>query len=582
MNYLKKELYDKVKQDTTIFEFIQNGSLDGMWYWDIESPENEWMSPRFWEVLGYDPGDKEHLASEWKNIINPIDLEMALDNFGKHCENPNHPYDQIVRYTHKNGSTVWIRCRGIAIRNERGDVVRMLGAHTDITELKETEAAYESELRHNAELQILQDKIRYVAEHDILTGLPNRALFLEHLEQSIALAKRKSNSVVLYFLDIDDFKQVNDCYGHLSGDLILKEIASRLKLKTRKSDFCSRLGGDEFVVLVEEVSDVSQSLQLAPALVTALKEPIGLSESTITVTVSIGVASYPGCAASGDSLLQCADIAMYQAKQLGRNQFRLYSDKLHQKVIRVQHLKQGLVNARRDQQFHLVYQPIYDTLGHIEGFEALLRWKYGREDISPSEFISVAEDHGFIISIGDWVLSEALDQFALWQSKYKFDGYISINLSLLQLQDRSLSDYLVELVSRFDIDPSSVHLEITETQLVDNFIGCAEVFDRLIAIGFHIALDDFGSGYASFKHLQSLPLSTLKIDKSFLTGVPGDIDKASTLDVIFSLASIMQLDVVVEGVESKDQSLWLGNYDCSQQGFYHASPHSSKQVDTLF
>lgn len=367
-NYLKNELYNLIKTDPMIFEFIQSGSLDGIWYWDLEHPENEWMSPKFWETLGYDPDEKEHLASEWQNIIFLEDLKEAIENFEKHCADPNHPYDQIVRYHHKNGSTVWIRCRGLAIRDENGKAIRMLGSHLDITNIKETEqkisrlskeyeivfngtqdaiflikvlgngefrivrtnrahqnksgipleqikdktpqellgketgdliasnyqkcvdsknrVTYEEELNLPGGIHIwattltpiieegivsyivgsatditerknLEYKLKKHAHFDELTELPNRRFFFERLSEEIGKRKKDYSKVALLYIDLDGFKDINDTYGHKTGDEVLNVVGNRLLESVEKSAFVARLGGDEFAIILTNIEDIS-------------------------------------------------------------------------------------------------------------------------------------------------------------------------------------------------------------------------------------------------------------------------------------------------------------------------------------
>ena len=308
-HYLKEELYNLVSNNEEIFDFLQKGSLDGLWYWDIENPENEWMNSRFWELLGYDPKEKKHLASEWQDLINPDDLKSALENFKKHCDDPNHPYDQIVRYCHKNGKTVWVRCRGIAIRDKEGKPVRMLGAHNDLTEVKE-----------------LEEKLRIMAMNDELTGLPNKRSFREHLEWSIKNALRKKQKFSVAMLDLDHFKKINDTYGHQKGDEVLRSVGEVLK-SGRQNDFPARFGGEEFIVILHD-TDEYQSVIASEKIRNSIAETKVHKEK---ITVSIGISTFSpeqemGSNSFFDSLIGTADEALYSAKQSGRNRVVHYID----------------------------------------------------------------------------------------------------------------------------------------------------------------------------------------------------------------------------------------------------------------
>ena len=302
-NYLRDELYALVSTTPEIFDFLQSGSLDGLWYWDLEDPEQEWMNPRFWELLGYDPSEKMHLSSEWQGLIHPEDLQVATENFTKHCEDPDHPYDQIVRYRHLDGRTIWVRCRGVAIRDEQGRAIRMLGAHNDLTELKE-----------------LEERLRRAASEDDLTGLANRRSFDEHCAWTLANCQRTDETVSLAIIDLDHFKQVNDTHGHQVGDAVLAACSQAIRGGVRSNDYPARWGGEEFVVLMHG-ADVDESIQIAERVRSRIAEVDAIDGS---ISASIGVCTFPQVPAEVDPLfidkqISAADRAMYVAKKAGRN-----------------------------------------------------------------------------------------------------------------------------------------------------------------------------------------------------------------------------------------------------------------------
>ncbi len=302
-HYLKNEIYGLISSNPDIFEFLQNGSLDGLWYWDLENPENEWLNARFWELLGYDPEEKKHLAKEWQDLIDPEDLKIATDNFNKHCADPSHPYDQIVRYKHKNGKTIWVRCRGVAIRDEQGKPIRMLGAHNDLTQLKE-----------------LEENLRQMANTDALTGLANRRSFDNHFEWALKNRQRNSEPLSIAIIDIDHFKNINDAYGHQVGDSALIAVASAIKKACRGNDYPARWGGEEFIVLLHG-ADADQSLLAAErirehiAKVNVVDKNISASVGVSTLLPSTADESKPLL----DQLISAADKALYTAKTSGRN-----------------------------------------------------------------------------------------------------------------------------------------------------------------------------------------------------------------------------------------------------------------------
>ena len=314
-HYLQQELYQRMCKDPALFEFLQSGSLDGLWYWDVEDGNQEWMNERFWTTLGFDPKDKKHLASEWQDLIFPEDLAAALENFQKHCADPNYPYDQVVRYRHKDGSTVWVRCRGIGIRNESGKVIRMLGAHNDLTALKKTEQEL---LEKNRQLEQL-------VRHDYQTSLYNRLAFTEIFEQQLLLAAREQVPISLAMVDVDHFKRINDNLGHLKGDEVLIQIANTLKSTARESDILARFGGEEFMVLMFNTNHI-EAMQAAERFRAAVEKQIRADGQN--VTISAGLTTFGEKSIAGidltpseiyEKMIASADIALYKAKQSGRN-----------------------------------------------------------------------------------------------------------------------------------------------------------------------------------------------------------------------------------------------------------------------
>lgn len=317
--YLKDELDKLILSDISIFEFIKSSSLDGIWYWDLEHPENEWMSETFWEVMGYDPADMKHLASEWQDKIFQDDLKVAIDNFNKHLEDPNHPYDQVVRYKHKDGSTVWVRCRGIAIRDKDGKPIRMLGAHNDLTEI----------MKAKQEIEELNKQLYEQANKDFLTKLYNRRGFEEHSKEIIEIAKRDGSQISVAMFDIDHFKKVNDTYGHDEGDRVLKFIADTLVDIGRASDIIGRFGGEEFIFIMPPKTDKEESIIAAERIrLFVQNHPI---KNIGSITISAGIATLlpnqnDNTKEITDKLRIQADKALYFAKQHGRNRVVHFDD----------------------------------------------------------------------------------------------------------------------------------------------------------------------------------------------------------------------------------------------------------------
>ena len=316
-HYLQQELFQLLRDDNEVFNFLQSSVLDGLWYWDLKHPENEWMSPEFWQLLGYAPDEKKHQAIEWQTLINQDDLQLCLRSYDSHCQDPTHPFDEVVRYTHKNGSDIWVRCRGIILRDEHGKPHRMLGAHHDITDLK------------LAELRLLEQnkKLEKLAQQDYLTGCLNRLAFDQQLEVSLKLARRKATAVSLIILDIDHFKRVSDEFGHLNGDCILKEVAEVLNNTARTTDIIARYGGEEFAFIVFDQH--AGSIHAAERIRLAIAHH---NWSLADITISLGIATFQpneyedeaDIKQQVESIISQADKALYKAKSNGRNRSEHY------------------------------------------------------------------------------------------------------------------------------------------------------------------------------------------------------------------------------------------------------------------
>jgi len=562
-HYLEKELYELVHESPAIFEFLQSGSLDGLWYWDLENPEHEWMNPRFWELLGYDPKDKKHMANEWQHLINPNDLKTAIDNFNQHCADPNHPYDQLVRYKHKNGSTVWVRCRGVAIRNKEGKPIRMLGAHNDLTALKEAE-----------------ERLNEFALFDHVTGVPNRANFLSILPQAITKAKKHNSILAILFIDLDNFKQTNDHFGHHSGDTLLRKVVQRLSSVLRKEDTLARIGGDEFAVLLESAKDLQEIRHVTQRCLETSANSFLVLGNHIDQYFSIGIAVYPESADTPDMLLQCADTAMYRAKEKGKNNFVFFRKELNQRMQRNNQIELALRTAIKNKELTLLYQPQYNISNKMCGIEALIRWRHPLiENLTPDEFIPIAEKNKQIISIGEWVIEQAIhDWNTLTKQSRQNNLQLSVNISSVQLCHAEFYSKLINIMSNLEFDPQNLTLEITETYLMQNLDEAKQKLLALSEHGIKIALDDFGKGYSSLNYLANLPITHLKIDKDFTLNL-GENNNRIIIKSIKSLADSLNMECIAEGVETEKQLQYLKSIHCQKyQGIYFSKPVKISQI----
>lgn len=425
-------------------------------------------------------------------------------------------------------------------------------------------------------------KIRHLAYHDTLTGLPNRLLFIDRMDQAISRAIRESNRFALIFIDIDHFKMINDSMGHAAGDVLLTTVTSRLTSALRRTDTISRLGGDEFTVIVENINEPEDAGLVANSLLEALAKPILIDEREVRISGSIGIALYPDDGTSFGNLLKNADAAMYRAKDLGRNMFQFYAAEMSEAVMHRLDMEGHLRNALERQEFILHYQPKFDLKnGSCCGMEALVRWEHPQHGlIPPDEFIPLAEETGLIVQLGEWVLRTACMQLAKWQSEgYAIDN-ISINVSARQIRDENFPDLVEKIIIETGVNPVNVEIELTESALVENYDKARDLLIRFNDMGLKIALDDFGTGYASMSYLKAFPIDTVKIDRSFVSGLPGNREDMAIVRAISSLTETLDLSLVAEGVENEQQLQFLKHIYCPQaQGYFWSRPLTASQFE---
>lgn len=432
--------------------------------------------------------------------------------------------------------------------------------------------------RYNLEQQLKRshEQLRVLAEQDSLTGLSNRYFFDETLNHLIPQAERIGASIGLLMLDLDNFKNINDSLGHDAGDEFLKIVAKRLKKATRNGDHICRLGGDEFAVVVPNLKSLDPLRHLSSRIFNELSVPAIIKNKEIIITASIGVATYPECAESAMDLMKSADIAMYRAKNSGRNQTQYYSKEFHDEVERRIKLESDLKLALSNKELELYYQPQVDSLtGKLSGIETLIRWNHPDAGlIMPDQFISIAEESGLINDIGKWVIQDACRQFSSWRLNPKFSNLtlsIAANLSALQLRDTGLVAFLKESMGKFDISPEKLELELTENNL-EASLQAIDVLKELANTGVKLALDDFGTGYSSLSHLHEYPFTVLKIDKTFVQRSDKP-DNRGFLKAVSAFAHSLGYETVAEGVETEDQKQICAELGIKRlQGYYYSRP----------
>jgi diguanylate cyclase (GGDEF)-like protein len=423
-------------------------------------------------------------------------------------------------------------------------------------------------------------RVEYLAYHDGLTALPNRSLFNKLLSQAIRQAQRYDRQLAVAFIDLDRFKQINDTLGHDAGDALLKEVASRLKTCLRDSDTVARLGGDEFVVLLTEVAEERYAATVAEKVIEAIAKPFVLLGQEFRVTASIGISTYPQDGREAQTLTKNADIAMYQAKEDGKNNFQFYSEKLNANSLERLTLESSLRHALERNEFRLHYQAKRDMAnGRITGMETLLRWQHPDLGIvAPMQFIPVAEETGMIVPIGKWVLQTACLQNVAWQSLGLPRLSIAVNLTARQFCDEHLARDIAVILKSTGMDACLLEIEIHESLLIHDIDRTLRILTALKAIGVKIAIDDFGTGYSSLSTLQQFPLDTIKIDRSFIRDLEARGDQSRLTEAIIAMGKSLSLTVVAQGVETKEQADFLREHACDEfQGFYFNKPVSAQQ-----
>jgi len=429
-----------------------------------------------------------------------------------------------------------------------------------------------------------EEKIQYLATHDNLTGLPNRLMLTQILDHSIQSAKRNKQKLAIFFIDLDRFKIINDTKGHEAGDQLLQELAERYKQTLRVVDIVSRQGGDEFVILIEDVDTLSDLEVIANNILTSTYKPIVLLGDECRVTASIGISLYPQDGEDAQLLMKHADIAMYYAKEEGKNTFQFYSKDIQSQSTGRLAIETNLRYALERNELSLHYQAkVNFKTGIITGVEALLRWQNPHlGSVTPTQFIPVAEETGLIISIGKWVLRTACTQNAAWQKQGLPAVCMAVNLSLRQLTDNNLLDDIKAALKDSGMSPNLLELEITESMIMSNPAKMMDVLIRIKKMGVRLAIDDFGTGYSSLAQLKHFPIDTLKIDRSFIRNVPGNTEDKAIAHAIISMGETLGLTVVAEGVETIEQMNYLKEQSCDEmQGFYFSRPVIPEQFGDL-
>jgi diguanylate cyclase (GGDEF)-like protein len=470
--------------------------------------------------------------------------------------------------------------------------IALMQAHKELAqhaqELEKTVTERTCELTAEIEeRKTIESQLRFLANYDLLTKLPNRILFKEHLDQSIKQTQRNKTTVALLLIDIDGFKHINDSLGHHQGDVLLQEVANRLSDCVRDVDQVARLGGDEFTVILDEVTDKKSAALVAEKIINSVSNPIQLDRQEVYISASVGITLLPKDTSDATTLLGYADMAMYEAKAKGKNAYEFYTSRLLSRVHTRVDMEKELHNAIGSKQLQLYYQPIFKTLhGELYGAEALIRWEHPeRGAISPAEFIPIAEDSELILRLGKWVLEEAIKTASIWNNSEHMDEFhIAINMSSRQFQqDNTCIEQVNKSLTEFDLPPHLLDLEITESLMMEDRYNVINKLNELKKMGVGLSIDDFGTGYSSLSYIRRFPIDTIKIDKSFIHDITLNSDDASLITAIIAMAKSLDMNVVAEGIETAEQYRFLQDHGCKfGQGYYFCKPVTRDKFENDF
>lgn len=548
------------------WKFALEGAGEGVWDWNLETDE-VFRSGQWFKIYGYSQEEVGITAAAGRELMHPDDLSRAIAEMNAHLEGKTPIYSSEYRLRCKDGSWKWILSRGMIVsRCPQGKPIRMIGTHTDISERKRTE-----------------EEIFRLAHYDKITGLANRVLFQDSLQQNIEITKRSGNSLALMYLDLDRFKEVNDTLGHDVGDLLLKSAADRLRKCVRTSDTVARLGGDEFTILLTNQNSLADVEHVAQEVLRQLSLPFRLGSEELYVSASIGITVAPEDASDAETLLKNADQAMYAAKGLGGNCFHFFTPSMQEASLKRMHITADLRIAIAQDQFELHYQPIVElATGTINKAEALIRWKHPSNGlISPAEFIPIAEENGLIVEIGDQVFVKAAAQVQKWRQLLP-DFQLSINKSPIQIKQTRANrmDWLNHLKT-LGLAGNAIVMEITEGVLLDAQDIVISRLQSFHHAGMQIAIDDFGTGYSSLAYIKKFHVSFVKIDQSFTKGLKPGADDLALCEAIIVMAHKLGMKVIAEGVETEQQHTLLLEAGCDYgQGYFYSQPLPVDQFET--
>ena len=542
------------------YSLAVSGANDGIWDWDV-AKNAAYFSVRWKAILGYEDREIADRIEEWFERIDPRDREKFDEALQAHIDNETTHFECEYRVIGRGDEERWVLSRGLAVRDENGQVSRIAGSMTDITRRKQTEA-----------------RLLHEALHDALTGLPNRNLFVDRLELALRRYRREPTRMfAVLFFDLDRFKHINDSLGHSVGDELLARIAVRLNNCLRPGDTLARLGGDEFGIVLNDIEGPTDAIYVVERLQEALAEEVEIETHSVYTSASIGIAICSDAYRTSDEIVRDADIAMYRAKNAGHATYAVFDTSMHDQAMFQHRMETDLRRALERGEFDIFYQPIFDmTSERIQGFEALLRWRHpSRGLILPDEFIGIVEETTLVVPMGWWVIERVCQQLATWQRLFPLQPPLamSVNVSGKLFFTDDMAKRLAALLEDCNIPRHSLRLEITERVVMDHEDLVLSALSDLRDLGVELHIDDFGTGYSSLSYLQRFRYDSLKIDRSFVSTMSDKVDSSAIVEAIITLGSTLGMKVIAEGVETDDQVNRLRAMNCPEaQGFWFSRP----------
>lgn len=553
---------DRLRESEERYRLALLGSHDGIWDWDIAN-NTYYYSDKWANMLGYTTDTLPLNNSSWRALIHPDDVVIYDREISAYINKASGKYKCEYRMRSNDGTYIWISDVGAATWNQDNFPIRMVGSHTDITDQKNT-----------------LEEVHRLAYYDSLTGFPNKYSLYQYLNQLC----QSSDEFAVVFMDLDNFKSVNDILSHTFGDNLLKNLSFELSGFINESCSIYRWGGDEFVFVVKNIGTNIELSAFLDKLVGVLNSPFSVDDNELFVTASIGACLYPRDSQIPEELVKHSDTSMYQAKESGKNNYQIYSPDFYAKALEQLTLERELRQALKNNEFQVYYQPRMDIkTNNLVGMEALLRWvKSDGTIVSPLKFIPKAEETGLIVPIGEFVLREACRQLKAWEDKGYTNLTVSINLSPKQIEDKELLNAIKEILKDTQIHPCRIELEITESAAIKDMNQTIALLKELKQMGINVLLDDFGTGYSSLNFLRLLPVTTIKIDKSFIDKVEEDTTEKTIVKSLISLAHDIRMRVIAEGIETPSQLYFLKDHYCDEaQGFYFSKPIPAPDFERL-